>query len=337
MPVNPSRGRAPVVMTMERRLRPSEAFTAGIAAMVVATAVWGLVSLAEPTSPFPPLGLAQRLLRLVPGPVAVFFIDLLGHWALRLFAVGFTVGSVLAGGVAGVLVARRPASTRGRAAWLAGGLLAAAALAGYGAQPGAPSLLVYGAVVAAAGVVYASVLRGALARLERDPVPAPASGLGPTRRELLRAMVGAGALLATGLVIRRFSGGFGDPGGGPLARPAGAAPIRAVTPPSDRDASAFLAVRGLTPEVTPNQVHYVVDNSIIDPNIDHGSWRLGVGGLVGRPVTLGYDELLAMPAIEQYVTLQCISNLVGGGLVGTAKWTGVPLARVLERAGGGGG
>jgi DMSO/TMAO reductase YedYZ molybdopterin-dependent catalytic subunit len=107
-----------------------------------------------------------------------------------------------------------------------------------------------------------------------------------------------------------------------------------VTPPPDRDAGAFLAVRGLTPEVTPNRVHYVVDNSIIDPNIDHGSWRLRIDGLVGRPVTVGYDELLAMPAIEQYVTLQCISNLVGGDLVGTAKWTGVPLRRVLERAGG---
>ena len=187
---------------------------AGVSAMLVATAFLGLVYLVEPSFPFPPLGLAQRLLRLVPGPVAVFFIDRLGHWALRLFAVGFTVGSVLAGGVAGVVVARRPAPTRARAAWLAGGLLAAAALPGYGAQPGAPSLLLYGAVVAAAGVVYASVLRGALTRLERDPVPAPASGLGRTRRELLRAAVGAGALLATGLVIRRLSGGFGDPGGG---------------------------------------------------------------------------------------------------------------------------
>ena len=153
-----------MVTTTERRLRTSESLVAGVSAMLVATAFLGLVYLVEPSFPFPPLGLAQRLLRLVPGPVAVFFIDRLGHWALRLFAVGFTVGSVLAGGVAGVVVARRPAPTRARAAWLAGGLLAAAALPGYGAQPGAPSLLLYGAVVAAAGVVYASVLRGALAR-----------------------------------------------------------------------------------------------------------------------------------------------------------------------------
>ncbi|HEV3462551.1 MAG TPA: hypothetical protein VG846_01060, partial [Actinomycetota bacterium] len=170
-------------------------FVLGAAAMTVATAVLGLVHLVQASFPFPPLGLAQRLLRLVPGPVAVFFIDLLGHWALRLFAVGFTVGSIVVGGAAAVLVARAGPARRSRAAWLAGGVLGLVALAGYRAQPGAPSLLVYGAVVAVAAAAYVSVLGGALGRLERDPVPAPASGLGRTRRELLRAAVGAAGLL----------------------------------------------------------------------------------------------------------------------------------------------
>jgi DMSO/TMAO reductase YedYZ molybdopterin-dependent catalytic subunit len=165
-------------------------------------------------------------------------------------------------------------------------------------------------------------------------VPAPATGLGRTRRELLRAAVGAGGLLAVGLVLRRLTGGFGDPGGRPLVRPAGAAPVRGAAVPGGADAAAFAAIKGLTPEVTPNRLHYVVDTSIIDPDVDVGSWRLRVGGLVGRPIELGYQELLAMPAIEQYVTLQCISNFVGGDLVGTAKWTGVPLRDLLERAGG---
>jgi DMSO/TMAO reductase YedYZ molybdopterin-dependent catalytic subunit len=337
---------------MQRRLRTSEAFVAGAAAMVVALAVLGLVHLVQASFPFPPLGLAQRLLRLVPGSLAVFFIDRLGHWALRLFAAGFTVGTVLAGGAAAVLVARVggpgaqvaegdsprtiPPGRRGRAAWLAGGLLGLVALAGYRGQPGAPSLLVYGAVVAVAAVAYVSVLQGALGRLERDPVPAPAGGLGRTRRELLRAAVGAAGLLATGFVVRRLTGGIGDAGGRPLARPAGAAPVRPAPPAAAGDDPGAWDIPGLTAEVTPNRLHYTVDESIIDPNIDSRSWRLRIDGLVGRPVTLGYDELLAMPATEQYVTLQCISNLVGGDLVGTAKWTGVPLARVLERAGGAG-
>jgi DMSO/TMAO reductase YedYZ molybdopterin-dependent catalytic subunit len=321
---------------MERRLRTSEAFVAGVAATTVATAVLGLVYLVQASFPFPPLGLAQRLLRLIPGPLAVFFIDLLGHWALRLFAIGFTVASVLAGGAAAVLVARAPIGgiTRDRAAWLAGGVLGVVALAGYRGQPGAPSLLVYGVVVAVAAVVYVSVLRGALGRLEGDPVPAPASGLGRTRRELLRAVVGAAGLLATGFAVRRLTGGIGDAGGQPLARPAGAAPVRRAPAPAPGDDPAAWAIPGLTLEVTSNRLHYTVDESIIDPGVDRGSWRLRVEGLVGRPLELGYDELVAMPSIEQYVTLQCISNLVGGDLVGTAKWTGVPLARVLERAGG---
>jgi DMSO/TMAO reductase YedYZ molybdopterin-dependent catalytic subunit len=318
---------------MQRRLRSSESFVAGVAAMTVATAVLGLVHLVQASFPFPPLGLAQRLLRLVPGPVAVFFIDLLGHWALRLFAVGFTAGSILAGGAAALLVGGRHGRARARAAWLAGGLLGVVALAGYGGQPGAPSLLVYGAVLAVGAAAYASVLLGALGRLERDPVPAPASGFGRTRRELLRAVVGAGALLATGLALRRLTGGFGDGGGEPLARPASAAPLRRAPAPPPDDGAGW-AIAGLTPEVTSNRLHYTVDESIIDPGIDRDAWRLQVDGLVGRPLTLGYDDLLRMPALEQYVTLQCISNLVGGDLVGTAKWTGVPLAQVLERAGG---
>jgi DMSO/TMAO reductase YedYZ molybdopterin-dependent catalytic subunit len=319
---------------MERRLRTSESFVAGTSAVLLALAVLGLCHLVQASFPFPPLGLAQRLLRLIPGPLAVFFIERLGHWALRLFAAGFTVGAVVAGGAAGVVVGRQPAGRQPRAGWLAGALLAAAALGGYRAQPGAPSLLVYTAAVAVAGVVYASALRGALARLRRDPVPAPASGLGRTRRELLRAAVGAGGLLAVGLALRRLTGGFGDPGGRPLVRPAGAAPVRGQQLPGGGDAAAFAAIAGLTPEVTPNRLHYTVDESIIDPDVDEGSWRLRVGGLVGRPLTLGYQELLAMPATEQYVTLQCISNFVGGDLVGTAKWTGVPLRDLLERAGG---
>jgi DMSO/TMAO reductase YedYZ molybdopterin-dependent catalytic subunit len=337
---------------MQRRLRTSESFVAGVAAMAVATAVLGLVHLVQASFPFPPLGLAQRLLRLVPGPLAVFFIDLLGHWALRLFAAGFTAGSVLAGGAAAVLVGRcrpggpgaqaaeggrrRMPGSRARAAWLAAGLLGLAALGGYRGQPGAPSLLVYGAVVAVGAAAYASVLLGALGRLERDPVPAPAAGLVRTRRELLRAALGAAGLLATGFAVRRLTGGLGDAGGQPLARPAGAGPIRRAPAPAPEPEPAGWAIAGLTPEVTSNKLHYTVDESIIDPNVDRRSWRLRVEGLVGRPLSLGYEELLAMPAIEQYVTLQCISNLVGGDLVGTAKWTGVPLRRLLERAGGAG-
>ena len=318
----------------QRRLRTSESFVAGVSAVLPATAVLGFAHLVQGSIPFPSLGLAQRLLRLVPGPVAVFFIEHMGHWALRTFAIGFTVGGILVGGLAGIAVSRQAALPRAMACWAAAAVLGLLALFGYRSQPGGPSLLLYGVLVGLAALAYATALRGALGRLDRDPVPAPARGLGRTRREFLRALAGSGALLALGLGVGRVTGGLGDRGGRPLLRPPGA-PLRpAAAPVEDAQATAFDAVKGLTPEVTPNRLHYTVDESIIDPDVDADSWELAVGGLVGRPIRLRYADLLAMPAVEQYVTLQCISNDVGGNLVSTAKWTGVPLADVLAHAGG---
>ena len=94
------------------------------------------------------------------------------------------------------------------------------------------------------------------------------------------------------------------------------------------------AGRGQMPlEVTPNDQFYVVAKSFFTPQVDADSWRLEVGGLVGTPLSLTYQELLSMPAVEEYVTLTCISNTIGGDLISNALWKGVPLKMVLERAG----
>jgi DMSO/TMAO reductase YedYZ molybdopterin-dependent catalytic subunit len=323
-------------MEQGQGLRAREAFLAGAAAMLVPTALLGVAHLVQANIPFPALGLAQHVVELIPGTVAVFFIERLGHWALRLFAIGFSVGSVLIGGVAGILVARAPVRLRLPAAFAAGAVFAAIALGGYRSEPGAPALTTYAAVLAVAGVLFALSLRGSLDRLERDRVPPPARGLGRTRREILRAGAGALGLLAVGLAFRQLSGGgIGDRGGKPLLRPSGAAPLRPVNvPPDGPEDAPFRSIAGLTPEITPNHRHYVVDESIIDPDVDQASWKLRVDGMVSKPFTIGYGELLSIPAIEQFVTMQCISNEVGGNLVGTAKWTGVPLAALLDRAGG---
>lgn len=88
----------------------------------------------------------------------------------------------------------------------------------------------------------------------------------------------------------------------------------------------------LTPEVTPTANFYVVSKNLTDPEVDLTGWRLHVDGLVENPFTLPYDELLALPSVSQYVTLECISNSVGGNLMGNALWTGVPLKDLLARA-----
>ncbi|MGH3442694.1 MAG: molybdopterin-dependent oxidoreductase, partial [Nitriliruptorales bacterium] len=98
-------------------------------------------------------------------------------------------------------------------------------------------------------------------------------------------------------------------------------------------AGAALDVRRLTPLVTSNDRFYRVDTALEIPQVGPEGWELRVGGMVDRPYALSFDELLAMPMVEEYVLLTCVSNEVGGPLVGTARWLGVPLRDLLERAG----
>lgn len=78
----------------------------------------------------------------------------------------------------------------------------------------------------------------------------------------------------------------------------------------------------LSTEVTPNEEFYVVSKNIIDPTINSDEWQLEIRGLVNNSFTLTYDELLTLPSVlvEEFVTLECISNTVGGDLIGNARW-----------------
>lgn len=88
-----------------------------------------------------------------------------------------------------------------------------------------------------------------------------------------------------------------------------------------------------TPEITPVEEFYVVSKNLLDPGIRVDDWTLRLTGSVDKVVTLRYDDIKAMPSIQQYATLQCISNDVGGDLMGNALWTGVQLSKVLALAG----
>ena len=100
----------------------------------------------------------------------------------------------------------------------------------------------------------------------------------------------------------------------------------AVGPPatvgSEAAAEGFREVEGLSPLVTPNRSFYRIDEALITPSVDVGSWRLQVTGMVDRPFELTYDELLALPLVERHVTLSCVSNEVGGSLVGNGQVAG---------------
>jgi len=91
--------------------------------------------------------------------------------------------------------------------------------------------------------------------------------------------------------------------------------------------------KGANPYVTPNQDFYRIDTALTVPQIDPKGWRLRIHGLVDHEVTLTYDELLARPLIERWITLACVSNEIGGDLISNARFLGAPLADLLREAG----
>ncbi len=88
----------------------------------------------------------------------------------------------------------------------------------------------------------------------------------------------------------------------------------------------------LDSEVTPTYLFYRIDINPIVPVVDATSWTLTVKGLVNNPLTITYEEIKAMPSVEEYATLQCVSNKIGGDLTSTALWKGVRLKDVLQKA-----
>ena len=115
--------------------------------------------------------------------------------------------------------------------------------------------------------------------------------------------------------------------------PVGAAIPAAIDPVTPLSAGAELAVPGISQLITPNRSFYRIDTTLLTPHIDAATWELSFSGMVDRPFKITYPELLAMPLHEQYVTIACVSNEVGGDLVGNALWRGVRLRELLDRAG----
>ncbi len=163
----------------------------------------------------------------------------------------------------------------------------------------------------------------------------------PGRRAFLLQAGAMGALaLAGGLIGRAMLGGraaaeasasvgdgTGAAGTSKLAIP------QAVDPAPAPGADASFSIPGITPVVVPNSEFYRIDTAFFPPSVDIATWSLRVFGMVDREVRLSFAELVQLPLIEQYVTIACVSNEVGGNLVGNAKWTGVKLADVLAMAG----
>lgn len=170
-----------------------------------------------------------------------------------------------------------------------------------------------------------------------------------SRRDLLMKLVGGSigmAVIATG-IGKLFETEQAASGAGqslatlatPTA-PASAAPtIAAQTAPTpNQTEQATMRDRippapGTRPELTPTDEFYRIDIDTIPPAVDKGSWKLGVSGLFDRPRALTLSDLLAYPAVTQPITQSCISNPIGGDLIGTANYTGARLRDVMKDLG----
>lgn len=92
-------------------------------------------------------------------------------------------------------------------------------------------------------------------------------------------------------------------------------------------------VEGISQLQTPTEEFYRVDTNLTVPQVDVSSWRLTIDGMVDKELTFTFDDLAQMPLIERDITMTCVSNEVGGEYVGAARWLGVPLRDILDRAG----
>jgi DMSO/TMAO reductase YedYZ molybdopterin-dependent catalytic subunit len=108
---------------------------------------------------------------------------------------------------------------------------------------------------------------------------------------------------------------------------------KAAVPAPSLASGVNLPVPGITPFVTSNGQFYRVDTALIVPQVDPTGWQLRIHGMVAREVVITFDELLRRPLIEDYVTLCCVSDPVGGSYIGNAKWLGASLASLIRSAG----
>jgi DMSO/TMAO reductase YedYZ molybdopterin-dependent catalytic subunit len=106
----------------------------------------------------------------------------------------------------------------------------------------------------------------------------------------------------------------------------------AAAPATAAPVGAELGIDGLASYITPNADFYRIDTALQVPNVDASTWSLTITGMVEEEIELTWDDLVALPLEEHPVTLACVSNEVGGDLIGNALWLGYPIRELLARA-----
>lgn len=287
------------------------------------------------------VSVANQVIELAPGTTSQTAVETLGRADKPLLVAGTVLTCLGAGALVGPASVRRP--------WL--GAVAFATFAAVGALAGIDDELAddWGSVVTAAAAAGAGITTLLVLLHASVPAPAGTGGAPPARTDVSesptdphatrRAFFGWSA--AAG-VVAASSAGLARVVRGPS--PAEAARRQVVlggagaVPDTDGAVANLPAgletdVEGLSPLLTPNDDFYRIDTALLVPQVVPDGWQLSITGLVDRPLTIAYQDLLDRATHTWDVTLCCVSNEVGGDLVGTARWQGVPLADLLDEAG----
>jgi DMSO/TMAO reductase YedYZ molybdopterin-dependent catalytic subunit len=309
---------------------------AGLAAAAVAIGTAELVAVLTGSRSAPLVAVGGVVVDTVPGPLKQFAIDVFGVHDKTALLVGT---AVLLGAFAALvgLLAVRSMVVGLAGITLFGALGVAAALTRPGAGPAAawPSLV--GAVLAA--VVLWLLIAGPLTiagtgepvevpAATPEPVPDQGNLAGAGRR---RFLAGVGLVLATATVSGLTGRWLSTRRGVAAARSAVTLPTPA-SPAPPVPAGADLALPQLAAYTTPNAAFYRIDTALVVPQVDPAAWQLRIHGRVRHPITLSFADLLARPMVERDMTLACVSNEVGGDLIGNARWLGVRVKDLLDEA-----
>ncbi|NYE72417.1 molybdopterin-dependent oxidoreductase [Microlunatus parietis] len=288
---------------------------AGTGLLGLGVAEFGAAVLAPAGSPLVAVG--DAVIAALPGPMINFGKTFLGTADKPVLMIIIALVSLAVAAVAGVV------ERRFRWAGLApvSILTVLALLAIQAGDPG--GWLAYVPMIIGSTIAYL-IMRSLIGHLRPDAPVDPAG-----RRRVLGLAALVAGLGAVGTLAGQAIGGALQAANEARQRIRLPAPARPADPVP---AGAELAVPGLAPYVTPNADFYRIDTALQVPQIDPATWQLRVIGMVEREITITFDELINKPLVEHQITLACVSNEVGGSLIGNATWLGWPIREVLAAA-----
>ena len=310
----------------------------------------------------PIIGVGNRAVDLAPPPAKRFAIATFGTNDKAALLIGMAIAIAVFAMTTGILSRRRRwVGVLGLSAFGALGALAAMSGRTGSARAAVPSLLAAAIAIVALLAMFAafapkhtaakpSAARGSVGKTANSASPG-ATPIDPVWAGIQQRIAGAeGTQAPRPEVNRRGFLTLGAVAAGAVAMGGAARALQQQT--SNRAKSAIrnlplpfkrlapippaaqvTELVGVTPFITPNKDFYRIDTALVVPKVDVSKWTLTIDGMVTRKRVYTYDDLLAMNLIEQDITLTCVSNEVGGILMGNARWLGVPLAELLADAG----